>query len=63
MYASMLLSSVLFVVLALSINPGKKNISYMFTDKFIKEIKHLKTSITDHRLLQQKQRERKEKEN
>ena len=48
---------------ALSINPGKKNISYMFTDKFIKEIKHLRTSITNHRLFQQKQRERKEKEN
>ena len=48
---------------ALSIDPGKKNISYMFTDKFIKEIKHLRTSITEHRLFQQKQRERKEKEN
>ncbi|MBA7508764.1 hypothetical protein ES705_00697 [subsurface metagenome] len=48
---------------ALSIDPGKKNISYMFTDKLIKEIKHLRTSITNHRLFQQKQRERKEKEN
>jgi len=48
---------------ALSFNPGKKNIAYMSTDKFIKEIKHLKTSITEHRLFQQKQRERKEKEN